>query len=123
MSKDARFVILSITRTLLVLGMLLCLAAGFYFPFWSKVALFLLGGYFACLVVSAYEILVFEREEKKARSLQNNAANSNDEIPRWIKIPVLSILFLLLGVIAVFFCNDAAFVFNHAFYRIGKMDF
>jgi hypothetical protein len=97
MSKDARFVILSITRTLLVLGMLLCLAVGFYFPFWSKVALFLLGGYFACLVVSAYEILVSERKERKGQE------RPSDEIPRWIKIPVLSILFLLLGVIAVFF--------------------
>jgi len=63
-------------------------------------------------VLVPIQILVFDREERKGQMLQKltikdliglpfNAANPNAKIPKWIKIPVLSILFLLLGIFVI----------------------
>ncbi|MGA1979001.1 MAG: hypothetical protein ABSG99_00325 [Sedimentisphaerales bacterium] len=73
------------------------------------------GGYFVFwIVLFPIEIFVFERKRRKGLSLPKltikdliglpfGAANPNAEIPMWIKIPVLSFLFLLLGIFVIFF--------------------
>jgi branched-subunit amino acid ABC-type transport system permease component len=84
-------------------------------PFWSKVLIVACAGFFVLLaVVVPVQILVFERRERKGQQLAKltikdliglpfGAANSNAEIPKWVKIPVLSFLFFLLGVFVIFF--------------------
>ena len=113
MSRDDRIFILIFAHSFLVLGIVFCVILGFFFSFWSKAAIFLFGGYLAYWVIASYEILVSERKERKGQALPKltigdliglpfGAANPNDEIPKWIKVPILSILFLLVGVFVFF---------------------
>ena len=128
MSKDSRILrvyIFVFTHTLLVLGLAFCAIVDFFFlkgkhqlmahPFWSKVAIILLGGYFVFwFVLFPIEIFVFSRKERKGQALPKltvkdviclpfGVTNPNAEIPKWIKVPILSILFLLLSIFVIFF--------------------
>jgi hypothetical protein len=83
-------------------------------PFWSKVTIIFLGGYMVLMVVLfPIEIFVFNRKERKGQVLPKftlkdlillpfGASNPNAQIPGWIKVPVLSILFLLIGILVFF---------------------
>lgn len=128
MSKNSRmfhaFVIIFI-NTFFLLGIALCAVVDIFFlgggrqlmkhPFWSKVTIALIGGYFVfCFVLFPIEVFVFDRKERKGQALPKltikdliglpfGAANPDVEIPKWIKIPVLSILFLFLGILVLFF--------------------
>jgi len=128
MSQENRishvFVLLFI-HSFLLFGIALCAVINFLFfkdgqpitkhPFWSKVVIAFVGGYFVFwIVLFPIEIFVFERKRRKGLSLPKltikdliglpfGAANPNAEIPMWIKIPVLSFLFLLLGIFVIFF--------------------
>ncbi|MBN2019937.1 MAG: hypothetical protein JW749_06910 [Sedimentisphaerales bacterium] len=127
MSKDSRIshlYIIAFVHSFLLLGMALCGIVEFCFlegknqllnhPFWSKVFIAFLGGYMVLLVVVVpIEIFVFGRKERKGQALPKftikdliclpfGAANPNAEIPKWIKVPVLSILFLLLCILVFF---------------------
>jgi hypothetical protein len=84
-------------------------------PFWSKVMIFFVIVWCVSLgVLFPIQILIFERKRRKGQSfpkltikdligLPFGAANPNAEIPTWIKIPVLSFLFLVLGIFVIFF--------------------
>lgn len=127
MSKDSsrsHLFIIAFIHSFLLLGMALCGIIELFFlegkrqlikhPFWSKVMIAFIGGYFVFwIVLFPIEIFVFERRRRKDQSLPKltikdliglpfGAANTNAKIPRWIKIPVLSILFLLLGIFVIF---------------------
>jgi hypothetical protein len=83
-------------------------------PFWSKVAIVFLGGYMVLMfVLLPIEIFVFNRREIKGQVLSKftlkdlillpfGASNPNAQIPGWIKVPILSILFLLIGILVFF---------------------
>lgn len=127
MSKDSsrsHLFIIAFVHLLLLLGMVLCGVVELFFlegeqqlmkhPFWSKVTIALAVGLFVFwIVLFPIEIFVFERRKRKSQSLPKltikdlfglpfGAANANAKIPKWIKIPVLSILFLLLGILVIF---------------------
>lgn len=84
-------------------------------PFWSKVMIFFVIVWCVSLAVLVpIQILVCERKERKGQPLAKltikdliglpfHAANPNAEVPKWIKIPVLSFLFLLLSILVIFF--------------------
>ena len=105
------------------LGMVLCGAVRFLFydsnkammenPFWFAVsiafgAIFM----FALVVLVPIETFVFGRKERKHRTLKKltfgdllalpfGGSNPDAEVPRWIKYPLLALLFLLIGIFAL----------------------
>jgi hypothetical protein len=127
MSKEGRishsFVILFI-HSFLLFGIALCAIINFLFfqdeqpmikhLFSSKVMIAFISGYFVFwMVLFPIEIFVFDRIRSKSQlfpkltikdliGLPFGTANPDANIPKWIKIPVLSILFLLLGIFVIF---------------------
>ncbi|MFA5239011.1 MAG: hypothetical protein WC476_04785 [Phycisphaerae bacterium] len=127
MSEDnngSRWLVISFLYSFCLLGMALCGVVGLLFfrgeqrimehPFWSKV-LFVVGGGFLVLllVVIPVQIFIFDRKERDSQSLAKltikdliglpfGVCNPNAKIPKWIKIPVLAILFSLLGILVIF---------------------
>ena len=79
---------------------------GDYYP----ISIALVAGYMVLwFVVLPIEIFVFDRKERKGQTLQKltlkdliflpfGGSNPNAKIPRWISVPFLFILFLLLGI-------------------------
>jgi uncharacterized membrane protein len=128
MSRDSNrthWLIITFLLLFSFLGLVLCRIIELFFlggerqimkhPFWSKaVIVFGIVWCVSLAVLVPIQILVFDRKERRDRTLQKltirdlfclpfGAANPNAKIPKWIKIPVLSILFLLLGIFVIFF--------------------
>ncbi|MBN1391460.1 MAG: hypothetical protein JW947_01505 [Sedimentisphaerales bacterium] len=127
MSKESNrthWLVILFLSSFFMLAMALCAIIDFLFfrggqriieyPFWSKVLITVGAGFIVLLaVVVPIQILVFDRKEIKGQPLAPltiqdvtglpfNRANPNAKIPKWIKIPILSFLFLVLGLFVIF---------------------
>ena len=105
MQRDDHIFILIFLISFLFLSMILCAAIGVFFPVWLKISLFIFVGIIVCLYLILFQLLAAKKERKRQLlakvtikdliGLPFGAFNTDAEVSKWIKIPSLSILFLL----------------------------
>ena len=95
--------------------------------FWSTIVYaFLFMFFIALMVFVPIQILYFGRKERSDRPLQKmtigdviglpfGASNPDAEVPKWIRIPVLSVMYILLAILLIgLLMGLIAFLFKRA---------